>query len=96
MKTKLADKPYVLDVRNRGEWDDTGVIDGAALISVNDVRPNIDKIPKDKPVFVHCKGGARSLITYTLLKKYGVDAYDIKGGLMAMQAQNIPLTKAKF
>lgn len=82
-KQKLAEKPWFVDVRNRGEWE-SGIFEGAHLISMNELRKRIDEVPKDKPVFVHCRGGPRSYVCYTILKKYGVDSIDVQGGLMAV------------
>jgi len=86
-------KPYVLDVRNKGEWESTGVVEGATLISMSQIRANVEQIPKDKPVYVHCKAGGRSYLSYTLLKKFGVDAIDVLGGTNSMEQAGIKFVK---
>ncbi|WP_035357143.1 rhodanese-like domain-containing protein [Acholeplasma granularum] len=42
----------------------------------------ISKYKTDKKVFVTCQSGMRSRIAVGILKKNGVDAVNIKGGMM--------------
>jgi len=90
-KKILHEKPHILDIRNKGEWLETGVIEGAQLIAMGEVNSRINEIPHDKPVYVHCKLGGRSYLTYTLLRAMGVDAIDVKQGQSVFAANGIEL-----
>jgi len=71
-------------VRNKPEWEDGGVVAGAQLLAMPELEAKIDQVPKDKTVYVHCRSGIRSYFAVCLLKKHGVDAIDVQGGMNAM------------
>ncbi|MCG8484793.1 MAG: FAD-dependent oxidoreductase, partial [Clostridia bacterium] len=71
---------YLLDVRDIDEYLD-GHIEGAEHIPLNDLRSNLDNIPKDKKIIVYCKGGLRGYIAERYLKQNGFnDVSNISGG----------------
>ncbi len=49
----------------------SGHIKGAEHIFVGTLLNNLDKIKKDKKVVIHCQGGDRASIGYSLLAKQG-------------------------
>ena len=69
----------LLDVRTSTEVS-RGKIDGFMHIPVDSLRENLDKIPKDKPVYVHCHSGLRSYIACRILAGNGYDCYNLAGG----------------
>ena len=69
----------LLDVRTKTEIA-RGMIDGFYNIPLDTLRDNIDKLPKDKPVYVHCHSGLRSYIAYRILNGNGYDCYNLAGG----------------
>lgn len=69
----------LLDVRTKTEVA-RGVIDGFINIPLDELRENIDKIPKDKPVYVHCHSGLRSYIACRILEGHGLTCYNLAGG----------------
>ena len=69
----------LLDVRTETEVA-RGKIDGFLPIPVDCLRENLDKIPKDKPVYVHCHSGARSYIACRILAGMGYQCYNLAGG----------------
>lgn len=69
----------LLDVRTSTEVA-RGKIDGFINIPLNSLRDNLDKIPKDKPVYVHCHSGMRSYIACRILFGNGYDCYNLAGG----------------
>ncbi len=69
----------LLDVRTKTEIK-RGKIDGFTNIPVDNLREQIDEIPKDKPVYVHCHSGLRSYIACRILNGYGYDCYNLAGG----------------
>ena len=69
----------LLDVRTKTEIA-RGMIAGFINIPLDDLRDNLDKLTKDKPVYVHCHSGLRSYIACRLLTGYGYDCYNLAGG----------------
>ena len=53
---------------------------GFMNIPIDFLRENLDKIEKDKPVYVHCHSGQRSYIACRILSGYGYDCYNLAGG----------------
>lgn len=60
----------VLDVRGTAEYLE-GHIPGALNVPMGYIPSELDKIPFDKPVIVHCQTGVRSSIAASLLQKLG-------------------------
>lgn len=76
-----TDSFYWYDVRDPEEVEMDGTYGKAAVISVDDLEDNIDKIPSDKPVVFFCSTGARAGEAYDIvrmqredLKVYFLDA----------------------
>lgn len=69
----------LLDVRTKTEVA-RGMIDGFINIPLDSLRENLEQIPKDKPVYVHCHSGLRSYIACRILAGNGYDCYNLAGG----------------
>jgi NADPH-dependent 2,4-dienoyl-CoA reductase/sulfur reductase-like enzyme len=69
----------LLDVRTKTEIA-RGMIDGFINIPLDTLRDNLDKLPKDKPVYIHCHSGLRSYIACRILSGNGYDCYNLAGG----------------
>ncbi len=70
----------VIDVRKPGEYSAEHIadVDNLPLDFIND---NMASVPKDRPVYVHCAGGYRSMIYTSILKARGYNnLIDVKGG----------------
>ena len=79
-----ADK-LILDVRTTGEYDQ-GHIEGSAQIAVQELEGRLNEISdyKDKPIYVYCHTGNRSLVASEILQKNGFkDIRNVKGGTEA-------------
>ena len=78
-----AGKAVMLDVREQGEWD-AGHLAKAQLIPLSalskDVATLAAGLPKDKPIYIHCKAGGRCLAAAELLKPLGYDVRPLKAG----------------
>ncbi len=76
-----GDRPLLLDVREPHEWDIVH-LDGARLISVNTLAGHLDELPRDEPIVVYCKSGARSARATQLLKDAGFqNVRNLDGGI---------------
>jgi len=70
-KTKISDNnTQIVDLRGVAEFN-SGHINDADNVFVGTILSNKDKIRKDKNVVIHCQGGDRSSIAYSLLAKEG-------------------------
>lgn len=70
----------VIDVRGASEFKN-GHIEGAKNLFVGKLDNNLDKVPKDKPVIVHCQSGGRAAIAYSLLRAHGFEnVFNYAGG----------------
>ncbi len=80
-------KVTVLDVRREGEWQ-AGHIENARWHALDEFPRVLPKMPLDAPLVVHCKGGYRSLIATSLLRRAGFqNVTDMVGGFDAWQAE---------
>lgn len=78
----------VLDVRTPQETAQ-GVIPNAVTIDfyAPDFKEQVDKLDKNKPVYVYCKSGGRSSNAAQILKDLGFkEIYNLNGGITAWQA----------
>ncbi|MGH7656728.1 MAG: rhodanese-like domain-containing protein, partial [Gemmatimonadales bacterium] len=78
----------VIDVRGRSEWE-AGHIPGVPNIPLGTLPDNLDQIPLDRPVVLHCQGGGRSSIGAALLQKLGIDnVANLTGGFGRWKKEN--------
>ncbi|MDI9866002.1 MBL fold metallo-hydrolase [Flectobacillus sp. DC10W] len=94
LATRLASEeaPLVIDVRRPGEFSAEHV-DGAINLPLDYIDENLSEFPKDKPFYIHCAGGYRSMIASSILKARGIDNFiDINGGFGAIQKAGIKTT----
>jgi rhodanese-related sulfurtransferase len=74
---------FLIDVRTQAEWDDDGYIEGATLMTINELGMYFDEIPTDMPIMVYCKAGTRGNFGAIMLQMLGYEAYNLKGGILA-------------
>jgi rhodanese-related sulfurtransferase len=81
-----------VDVRTPREIQQTGTLNGALLIPIDQFQQRMSEIPKDKKVVVACARGARAGRGASLLKKSGYgEVYSV--GLNEYAAKGYPLIK---
>ena len=69
-------------------------IKGANLIPIQELEQNINKIPKDKKVIVHCAKGKRSAKACEILKDEGLkELYNVEGGINQWKSEGYPVEK---
>ena len=85
----------LIDVREPHEFEICNL--NGELIPMNEVPEHLDKIPKDVPVIVHCRSGARSgRIIQFLEQEHGyTNLFNLKGGILAW-ANEIDTSMAKY
>jgi glyoxylase-like metal-dependent hydrolase (beta-lactamase superfamily II)/rhodanese-related sulfurtransferase len=76
----------VIDVREPEEFGN-GHVPGAVNLPQADLASRLDEVPRDRPVFVVCQGGFRSLRAAQFLTQCGIaDVASVRGGTEAWRA----------
>ncbi len=83
----------ILDVRRKNEYNSQHLA-GAENIPLDYVNEHLDDVDKNKPYYVHCEGGYRSMIFASILRARGYDKLvNVEGGFKAIRESNkLPLT----
>ena len=69
---KLVDnKKIIIDIREIGEFKETGIVKDALLIPLTTFKENFNKIPKEGDVYIYCKSGMRAVTGMTFAKREG-------------------------
>lgn len=84
VKTSVAaGKAVIVDVREQAEWDN-GHLKVASLVPLSllskDGAEIPSTLPKDQPIYLHCRSGARSLKAAEILKAKGYDVRPLQAG----------------
>lgn len=84
MSCPTSEPFLVLDVRRPDEFDE-GHLAGTLNISHTRLIEHLDKLPKDRPLWVHCRTGVRSSYAVGFLQSRGYDAVQLDGGYVAWE-----------
>ncbi len=83
-----AHPPLVLDVRTQLEYD-AGHLAEAQLVPVNDLREQLDALPRHRRIVVHCKSGFRGHLAVRMLRQHGfTDVANVTGGYLSLDLQS--------
>lgn len=75
---------YIADIREPEEYEQ-GHIVTAVNIPLSQLRKRMDEIPKDRPVYLHCRTSQRSYNALMALKGNGWnDLYNISGSYLEL------------
>lgn len=75
---------YIIDVREADEFE-LGHLTNAHNIPLSEFRQRLDEIPKDKPVYLHCRSSQRSYYALCALKGNGFNnAVNISGSYLGI------------
>lgn len=81
-KLKTTPNAQLLDVRTPKEWS-AGKIESSKCMNFMDAdfKQQVEKLDKNKPVFVYCAAGGRSTKASQILKEAGFKViYNLQGG----------------
>ena len=76
----LSEDQLLLDVRNLGELEAAGYLEGAVNIPVDQLRQRMNELPKDKEIIIYCAVGLRGNVAYRQLVNNGFKARNLIGG----------------
>jgi hydroxyacylglutathione hydrolase len=86
--------PWLLDIRSASELDHTGRLIGAYHIHLTELQERMDEVPKDRPVYIFCASGLRSMVAASFLKRAGwEDLIVVLGGLTGWKSVSCPVRK---
>src|SRR5210317_2077322 len=82
----------VFDVRKRGEYLSEHIPD-AKSTPLDFINEHMNEFPTEKPFYMHCAGGYRSMIAASILKSRGIhNLIDIKGGFGAIKESGMKVS----
>ena len=87
------DQVTILDVRELNEWR-AGRIDGAQHIPLHELPSRIAEVRGSQKVVAVCRSGKRSKQATRFLRASGIDADNLKGGMLAWARLGQPITSA--
>ena len=84
VRNLVEENAYIIDVRERDEFELSHIIN-AKNIPLSEFRERINEIPKDVPVYLHCRSGQRSYNAALIMENLGFkNSYSIAGGFMGI------------
>lgn len=87
------ERQYLLDVRKASEFD-TQHLDEAQNAPLDFIYDEMNKLSLDKPYFLHCAGGYRSVIAASIMMQHGFrNLVNIQGGFKALAETDLKMTK---
>lgn len=85
---------YIIDVRGQTEYDE-GRLAISHHIPLGYLTKNLDGLPRDKQIVVHCQSGIRSQIAASLLQKHGFEnVVNLVGGIDAWRKAGLPIDRS--
>ncbi|MCX6290614.1 MAG: FAD-dependent oxidoreductase [Bacteroidetes bacterium] len=77
---KIKPGDLLIDVRRKDEFD-SGKINNAINIPIDEIRDRLSEIPKDKNIFIYCEAGLRGYLAQRILKQSGYhQVFNMSGG----------------
>lgn len=90
----LGDKAHVVDVREAAEWNDgLGHIAYAEHVPLATVLDAATRWDKSATHYLVCRSGMRSARACAALEQLGFTAVNVEGGMMAWNAQGLPVAR---
>lgn len=87
----------ILDVRRPDEFA-AGHLKNALLLdflNTKAFRQGIEQLDKEKTYYIYCRSGRRSANAATTMQKLGFRVVEMRGGIEAWKAENLPLDYSK-
>ncbi len=84
---QIENDVFIIDVRNKSMYD-KGHIGNAINIPLESLLNNLDKLDKNKTIYIHCQVGITSYNACCKLKALGYDVCNVMGGYSLYQLLN--------
>ena len=80
----VEEDAFIVDVREKDEYEQ-GHLKNAVNIPLSELRERTDEIPKDEPVYLHCRSGQRSYNAVLALQGRGYEnLFNISGSYLGI------------
>lgn len=80
----VEENAVIIDVREKNEFENGHLIN-AINIPLSELRERMNEIPRDKPVYIHCRSGQRSYNAVMALQGNGYDnVYNVSGSFLGI------------
>ncbi|MGE7986719.1 FAD-dependent oxidoreductase [Lysinibacillus fusiformis] len=84
VRTLIENQAYFLDVREKNEFE-SGHLLHAHNIPLSELRERMHEVPKDQPVYVHCRSGQRSYNAVMALQNSGFsNVFNVSGSFLGI------------
>lgn len=75
---------FIIDVREKDEYEEGHLIN-SINIPIGEIRDRLDEVPKDRPVYLHCRTGQRSYNAVRALQNLGFkNVINVSGSFMGI------------
>ena len=81
----------IVDVREPSEWD-LGHIDGVSFIPMGELPRRWQELDPEKKWICVCRVGSRSNYAAAMLRRAGIDASNLVGGMISWSSKKLPIT----
>lgn len=88
------DSPFILDVRQPDEFR-AGHIPGAKVIPLGELGSRQGELPRNRDILCVCRSGARSGVAARQLRDQGLNAINLRGGMIAWQGAGYTVKRGK-
>ena len=88
------DRYQFVDVRQAYEFE-AGHVEGAVLMTLQEVPARYEELDRDQPVVVTCQVGQRSALAAEFLTGKGFTAHNLEGGLESWLEEGLPLVASE-
>lgn len=83
---------FLLDVREPSEFKSARIA-GAMLIPLGQLQKRMPELPVGGEIIVVCQSGSRSGSAVSFLRKAGLNALNLEGGIMAWMRAGLPVER---
>lgn len=84
VRNLVEEQAFIVDVREKGEYE-AGHLKGSVNIPLSELRERTDEIPKDRPVYLHCRSSQRSYNALMALQGRGYEnVVNISGSFLGI------------
>ena len=87
------DNAIMVDMRSDKDYNEGHIVNALHVPPDKDNNQKLNKY-RDRPLIVYCRSGKQSAVLCGKLKKQGFESvYNLKGGVLAWERAELPLTK---
>ena len=84
VRSLVEEQAFIVDVREKGEYE-AGHLKGSVNIPLSELRERTGEIPKDRPVYLHCRSSQRSYNALMALQGRGYEnVVNISGSFLGI------------